>query len=141
LVSTVAGEWNGQLKKLSTYKELKAIMILNKSYVPPLIHERDKGIESGSLLRLFLIRTALQQFIYQDSPILGIYRYWYMFNYVDTNFSAKQKFKDLFKFDFADYVKFCSGVYVLSNVSLENLTIQALKRDRQKQSTGRRLSK
>jgi hypothetical protein len=129
LISTVAGEWNGQLKNLSSYKELKAILNLNKSYVPPLVHERDEGVEDGTRIRLFLVRTALQQFIYQDSPISGIYRYWYMFNFTNANFSAKQKFKDLFKFEFADYVKFCSGVYLLSNVSLENLTIQTISRE------------
>lgn len=71
---------------------------------------------------LFLVRTGLQQFIYQDSPISGLYRYWYLFNNSNEEFNTSEIFNNTFKYDFGDYIIFATGVFILSNASQSALT-------------------
>lgn len=122
LMATVLGEWKGNINELKEYNDFKKIINDYKDYSPPFIHQKDKEMDEHEVGRLFFVRAALQQFIYQDSPISGLYRYRVLFNYVSEGINVKEYFKKAFKYSYEDYIKFCTALYVLSSNTSNVLT-------------------
>ncbi|HDR4590242.1 TPA: hypothetical protein QCR33_001018 [Bacillus cereus] len=120
LASVVAGEWGGPRAPLSTTKEIRSLVNTYRDYSPPFNHKNDTVLE-GFSLRHFLVRVAMQQFIYQKNPVLDLYRYYFLFQFQSDDLDVPALFHKAFQYSYDDYVTIATVIYVISSQSTEPL--------------------
>lgn len=127
--SIVNEEWNGLKKDLDEISDFRVLVNKYRNYNPPLLHTKDKekNIENKLFFKekidFFFIRTALQQLELQNHPLKSLYRYNYFFNFKNKELNVQNIFKKTFKFPYKDYIQVAIGLFALSWVSNNNITI------------------
>lgn len=138
LIATVCGEWDGHLSSFAKQNNYRQVVNQYRSFVPPFVHitdsnliemENDKPKQWKEIRDLFLLRMALQQFKYQEHPLKGIHRYNFLFNYKDSKIDMEKKFCAIFGFSYSEFVKFATGLYLLSSLSSNVMSIEGVDRE------------
>ncbi|PGU00118.1 hypothetical protein [Bacillus cereus] len=120
LASVVKGEWGAPKIDLTTLKDINSLINTYREYSPPFQHKND-GKQDEITIRHFLVRGAMQQFLYQKNPILDLYRYHYLFQFKSKELDVPALFHQHFHYSYDDYVTLASLLYVISSQSVAPL--------------------
>ncbi|MGS2778350.1 hypothetical protein ACVBAX_13370 [Robertmurraya sp. GLU-23] len=125
LFSTITlGEYsNADFEDRRGDRQFVEIISALKEYMPPKLEEAMDS-NSNSFLDYFMIVTGLNQFQIQENIPYKVFRYSYIFNFINDNVDMNKHFIEKFGCGFEDFIKFGFIIqFLFSNESINHVSL------------------